>query len=78
MPAVLSCTAFNSQFSRVSAQPSGLWPPALRKQLTGQCDGAGVQRNDVLLYEVMVDSVESSWSTAYRLELEASSHISSW
>ena len=46
-------------FTRAPAQ--GLW----------QQDGAGVQRDDVLLYEVMVDALDRAWWAAYRQELEA-------
>jgi hypothetical protein len=44
-------------FTRAPAQ--GLWQ-----------DGAGVQRDDVLLYEVMVDELDRGWWAAYRRELE--------
>jgi hypothetical protein len=45
-------------FTRAPAQ--GLWQ-----------DGAGVQRDDVLLYEVMAESLDRDWWAAYRAELEA-------
>jgi hypothetical protein len=45
-------------FTRSPAQ--GLWQ-----------DGPRVQRDDVLLYEVMVDSFDRAWWTAYRSALEA-------
>ena len=44
-------------FTRAPAQ--GLWQ-----------DGGRVQRDDVLLYEVMVESLDRGWWTAYRRELE--------
>ena len=44
-------------FTRAPAQ--GLWQ-----------DGARVQRDDVLLYEVMVESLDRDWWTAYRQQLE--------
>jgi hypothetical protein len=44
-------------FTRAPAQ--GLWE-----------DGGRVQRDDVLLYEVMVDSLDHGWWTAYRKGLE--------
>lgn len=44
-------------FTRSPAQ--GLWQ-----------DGGRVQREDVLLYEVMVESLDSGWWAAYRRELE--------
>lgn len=46
-------------FTRAPAQ--GLWQ-----------DGEGVQRDDVLLYEVMVDALDHEWWAAYRCELESS------
>lgn len=46
-------------FTRAPAQ--GLWQ-----------DGSGVQRDEVLLYEVMVQELDRSWWAAYRTELEAS------
>lgn len=44
-------------FTRAPAQ--GLWQ-----------DGARVQRDDVLLYEVMAESLDREWWAAYRRELE--------
>jgi len=44
-------------FTRAPAE--GLWQ-----------DGARVQRDDVLLYEVMVESLDRDWWTAYRQQLE--------
>src|SRR6476661_1828081 len=45
-------------FTRAPAQ--GLWD-----------DGQGVRRDDVLLYEVMVESLDRAWWGKYRRELEA-------
>lgn len=45
-------------FTRAPAQ--GLWQ-----------DGARVLRDDVLLYEVMVESLDALWWKSYRRELEA-------
>jgi hypothetical protein len=45
-------------FTRAPAQ--GLWD-----------DGERVQRDDVLLYEVMVDALDRGWWTAWRQQLEA-------
>lgn len=45
-------------FTRAPAE--GLWQ-----------DGPHVQRDDVLLYEVMVDQVDRAWWASYRKELEA-------
>jgi hypothetical protein len=44
-------------FTRAPAQ--GLWQ-----------DGSTVQRDDVLLYEVMAESLDREWWAAYRRELE--------
>lgn len=44
-------------FTRAPAQ--GLWQ-----------DGSRVQRDDVLLYEVMAESLDREWWAAYRRELE--------
>ena len=44
-------------FTRAPAQ--GVWQ-----------DGSGVQRDDVLLYEVMAESLDREWWAAYRRELE--------
>lgn len=44
-------------FARTPAQ--GLWQ-----------DGSTVQRDDVLLYEVMAESLDRAWWAAYRRELE--------
>ena len=45
-------------FTRAPAQ--GLWQ-----------DGSSIQRDEVLLYEVMVQELDRSWWAAYRQELEA-------
>ena len=45
-------------FTRAPAE--GLWE-----------DGGGVARDDVLLYEVMAESLDRSWWAAYREQLEA-------
>lgn len=45
-------------FTRAPAQ--GLWQ-----------DGGRVRRDDVLLYEVMVESLDAEWWKAYRRTLEA-------
>jgi hypothetical protein len=48
-------------YTRAPAQ--GLWQ-----------DGARVERDDVLLYEVMVAQLDRHWWAAYRKELEAKFH----
>jgi hypothetical protein len=45
-------------YTRAPAQ--GLWQ-----------DGSGVQRDEVLLYEVMVADLDRAWWSSYRAELEA-------
>lgn len=48
-------------FTRSPAQ--GLWQ-----------DGSRVERDEVLLYEVMVDELDRDWWAAYRKELEGKFH----
>jgi hypothetical protein len=49
-------------YSRAPAK--GLW----------QEDGNGVQRDDIVVYEVMADAMDRAWWAAYRKQLEAAFH----
>ena len=51
---------FGGVTAYTSAPAQGLWQ-----------DGSRVERDQVVLYEVMVDALDRAWWSAYRKELEA-------